>query len=192
MEYSDRNGDQVNQPTQSDRDFHLRSSIDREQINSSINRRVRFGSTARGSSFCHFFSNYGYCAYEQRTGNKCKFEHVAEVPNCKNGTACNRFKCMFKHPNSAAQTGNRAAQTGNTAVQTGTADVQTGNPVAQTGKSPDFLSMKTDSITYNNPWQIMPTWWGPNGVQFPPHLNPWNMMQLNPYQLNGNPNLKNH
>ena len=54
-------------------------------------------------SYSHLFSNYGYCAYEQRTKNKCKFEHLANVPVCQNGTACTLFKCMFKHPNSDAQ-----------------------------------------------------------------------------------------
>ena len=46
--------------------------------------------------YCHFFSNYGHCNFEENTGRKCKFMH-ARAPMCKFGQACNRDKCMFTH-----------------------------------------------------------------------------------------------
>ena len=48
--------------------------------------------------YCHFFVNTGKCNYEQRTGQKCKFEHKS-APMCNFGISCNRPKCMFTHPN---------------------------------------------------------------------------------------------
>ena len=47
--------------------------------------------------YCHFYSNFGKCLFEDRTGKTCKFLHE-NAPNCHNGMACNRHKCMFKHP----------------------------------------------------------------------------------------------
>ena len=47
--------------------------------------------------YCHFFVNTGKCTYEQRTGQKCKFEHKS-APMCNFGMSCNRPKCMFAHP----------------------------------------------------------------------------------------------
>ena len=48
--------------------------------------------------YCHYFSNWGRCDYEEKTGNKCKFEHGA-APMCNNGINCSRSKCMYSHPN---------------------------------------------------------------------------------------------
>ena len=47
--------------------------------------------------YCHFFVNTGNCRYEERTGQKCKFEHK-KAPMCNFGTNCSRPKCMFAHP----------------------------------------------------------------------------------------------
>ena len=52
--------------------------------------------------YCHYFSNYGRCLYEEKTGNKCKFEHGA-APVCQSGASCSRSKCMYKHPNLAGR-----------------------------------------------------------------------------------------
>ena len=48
--------------------------------------------------YCHYFSNYGKCLFEERTGGTCKFLHKA-APMCQNGVSCQRSKCMYKHPN---------------------------------------------------------------------------------------------
>ena len=47
--------------------------------------------------YCHYFVNKGSCRYEERTGEKCKFEH-SNAPMCNFGTSCVRAKCMFSHP----------------------------------------------------------------------------------------------
>ena len=51
--------------------------------------------------YCHYFSNYGKCYYEEKTGRTCKFQHT-NAPMCQNGMACQRSKCMYKHPNMEA------------------------------------------------------------------------------------------
>ena len=48
--------------------------------------------------YCHYYSNYGKCLFEEKTGQTCKFAHK-NAPICQNGTSCTRNKCMFKHPN---------------------------------------------------------------------------------------------
>ena len=48
--------------------------------------------------YCHFFSNYGKCLFEERTEKRCKFLHE-KAPICRSGTSCTRNKCMYKHPN---------------------------------------------------------------------------------------------
>ena len=55
-------------------------------------------SEERKSLYCHYFSNYGKCLFEERTGGTCKFQHKS-APMCKNGMSCQRSKCMYKHPN---------------------------------------------------------------------------------------------
>ena len=50
----------------------------------------------RRYNYCHFFSNYGYCKFEEETGYKCKFDHI-EAPICSFDGRCNRMKCMFSH-----------------------------------------------------------------------------------------------
>ena len=54
--------------------------------------------------YCHYFSNYGRCNFEERTGSKCRFEHRA-APVCQSGTSCKRSKCMYKHPNVGGMAG---------------------------------------------------------------------------------------
>ena len=46
--------------------------------------------------YCHFFSNFGECHWEQTTGRKCKFTH-RKAPVCNFDGNCNRKKCMFSH-----------------------------------------------------------------------------------------------
>ena len=48
--------------------------------------------------YCHFFVNSGKCPFEERTGDKCKFEHKS-APMFNFGISCTRPKCMFSHPN---------------------------------------------------------------------------------------------
>ena len=47
--------------------------------------------------YCHYFVNKGSCTFEERTGQKCKYEHT-QAPMCKSGINCTRFKCMYSHP----------------------------------------------------------------------------------------------
>ena len=54
--------------------------------------------------YCHFFTNYGRCPFEEKTGKRCKFLHKT-APMCKNGTSCTRTKCMFTHPNTYGRNG---------------------------------------------------------------------------------------
>ena len=53
-------------------------------------------STQRGK-FCHYFSNFGKCKFEDNTGRKCKFIHGG-APICRQGINCQRQKCQYKHP----------------------------------------------------------------------------------------------
>ena len=48
--------------------------------------------------YCHFFVNQGKCTHEERTGDKCKFEHE-KAPMCRSGMSCSRAKYMYSHPN---------------------------------------------------------------------------------------------
>ena len=57
----------------------------------------RAGSQAGRVMYCHYFSNFGKCFFEERTGNVCRFEHE-NAPLCQSGTSCRRSKCMYKHP----------------------------------------------------------------------------------------------
>ena len=56
--------------------------------------------------YCHYFVNKGYCRFEERTGTKCRFEHL-QAPMCSFGTSCNRFKCMYSHPKVPSSQNNR-------------------------------------------------------------------------------------
>ena len=91
--------------------------------------------------YCHYFTNYGKCFFEEKTGNRCRFEHKT-APMCQRGAACNRTKCMFTHPNLE-------------------------------GRNYHFLG-RSGSMNNVNPWgqqQMMS-----------PFMNPWGMMNMNPFQ----------
>ena len=47
-------------------------------------------------SFCHYYSNFGHCIYEEKTGKKCKFSHV-KAPVCNFDGKCTCDKCMYSH-----------------------------------------------------------------------------------------------
>ena len=68
----------------------------------SINERLQTLAHERTSNvsqqFCHYFTNFGKCDYEGKTGYRCRFEHTV-APMCQSGTACSRPKCMYTHPN---------------------------------------------------------------------------------------------
>ena len=53
--------------------------------------------TEHSPRYCHYFVNYGKCNFEERTGQKCRFQH-RQAPMCTSGTRCTRHKCMFNHP----------------------------------------------------------------------------------------------
>ena len=59
---------------------------------------VTYRNPTERTLYCHYFSNYGRCNFEERTGTACKFEHNG-APMCQSGLACQRNKCMYKHPN---------------------------------------------------------------------------------------------
>ena len=48
-------------------------------------------------NYCHYYVNTEKCDYEERTGNKCRFDHKP-APLCSFGLRCNRNKCMYIHP----------------------------------------------------------------------------------------------
>ena len=106
--------------------------------------RNDFSTSSREASasiqYCHYFTNFGKCFFEEKTGNKCRFEHKV-APMCQSGTACTRPKCMFTHPNTS-------------------------------GRSNTFLGRNMEIQNNMNPWHQMMN-------SFP---NPWNVMQMNPFQ----------
>ena len=80
-------------------------------VNERLQNIARSNQTARPISdtngypqYCHFFTNYGRCNFEEKTGKTCKFLHK-KAPMCKNGTSCTRTKCMFTHPNTFGRNG---------------------------------------------------------------------------------------
>ena len=48
--------------------------------------------------YCHYFTNYGSCLYEERSDRQCKFKHQI-APVCSMALTCTRPKCMYTHPN---------------------------------------------------------------------------------------------
>ena len=66
------------------------------------NPTTRPNSDAAEPKYCHFFTNYGRCNFEEKTGKKCKFLHKI-APMCKKGLSCTRTRCMFTHPNTGGQ-----------------------------------------------------------------------------------------
>ena len=55
-------------------------------------------------SYCHYFSNFGKCTFEEKTGRKCKFSHQ-KAPHCNFDLNCNRKKCMFSHTKTSPNQG---------------------------------------------------------------------------------------
>ena len=92
--------------------------------------------------YCHYFSNFGKCLFEEKTGAACRFEHKA-APVCQSGTACKRTKCMYKHPN--------------------TDGVSMKNP---------FLDQNRGFSQHINPWQMMSPWINPNQFMNPWNMEP--------------------
>ena len=68
-------------------------SINRENRTPNVDTEV-----SRSVQYCHYFTNYGKCTFEEKTGYRCRFEHSV-APMCQRGTACERAKCMYTHPN---------------------------------------------------------------------------------------------
>ena len=44
--------------------------------------------------YCHYFSNFGNCEFEEKSGLKCKFLHE-RAPMCNAGLNCSKMKCMY-------------------------------------------------------------------------------------------------
>ena len=111
--------------------------------------------------FCHYYSNYGKCDFESKTGNKCKYLHKDNVPMCQSGTSCTRSKCMFKHPKlSARQQGflNRqtSAQSYSVQQQANANQFHMMNPwwVANQGQNCFPNPWQTNQLMFTNPWQL--------------------------------------
>ena len=106
--------------------------------------------------YCHYFSNLGKCTYEERTGATCRFVHE-EAPMCQSGLACNRAKCMYKHPNMAGRKNNFLDQS--TAFPQPMNPWQTMNP---------WWNPHHNQIQHPNQMQYS------NQMQYP---SPWSMKQ---------------
>ena len=65
--------------------------------------------------FCHYYTNFGYCHYEEQTNRRCRYEHKI-APMCSDGDDCTRTKCMYSHPNKDAQPENSFLQRSRTRV----------------------------------------------------------------------------
>ena len=72
------------------------SNIQQSRKNTQTSSARKENSDIRKTKFCHYFSNFGHCKFEEDTGRKCKFEHK-KAPTCKFGRECNREKCMYSH-----------------------------------------------------------------------------------------------
>ena len=97
----------------------------------------RFPAESGRTLYCHFFSNFGKCTHEERTGHPCRFEHKA-APVCQSGMACKRIKCMYNHPNPGGMR-----------------------------NSSSFLDQTNFFPQNTNPWQMMNPWWNQNQNQIP-------------------------
>ena len=65
--------------------------------------------TGERTKFCHFFSNYGRCLYEEKNGTKCKFTHI-KAPVCNFDGQCTRNKCMYSHTKNKIQQSTKPQQ----------------------------------------------------------------------------------
>ena len=125
--------------------------------------------------FCHYYSNFGKCEFERKTGSKCKYEHSENAPLCENGTKCSRNKCMFKHPHMAPLCEN------GTSCSRPKCMFKHPNLAAR-----DNSFLARNALTRSpfmdhqipNPWQLMAPWWlttpGPFSMQ-----NLWQSNQPN-------------
>ena len=95
--------------------------------------------------FCHYYSNFGKCVYEERTGNTCRFLH-AEAPMCQRGTSCTRNKCMYKHP------------------------IIAGRRDSFLDRRPGRGSTQNPGNLNPHPWMMINPWWNPGQVPVP---GPW-------------------
>ena len=96
--------------------------------------------------YCHYFVNYGKCNYEERSGEKCKFDH-SQAPMCNLGINCSRLKCMFSHPRNTGSFSN--SENGN------------------------FLGQGRNLSPWMNPWPMMNPWMTQPQKQSQ-FINPWN------------------
>ena len=99
----------------------------------------------RYKRYCQFFANTGKCAYEERTGNKCRYLHE-KPPLCKFGINCSKMKCIFSHPR----------------LKGVPAEVNTN----------DFLGNIKNLINMINPWLNQSTG-NPWNIPARPNINPW-------------------
>ena len=136
----------------------VRQNSIHEASNNRVNERRNSASeqnsrkrTDSNVAYCHYFSNYGRCLYEESSKNKCRFEHKVNAPLCKSGTSCNRHKCMYKHPTSA-----------------------TGNSSFLGSNSNIMFSIPPWQVVPQTQW------WGsiPGQGQLQPQQNPWSQQRL--------------
>ena len=75
-----------------------------ETVNDRL-QRIAMNERSTGNEFnraniqyCHYFTNYGKCHFEEKSGQRCRFSHEV-APMCQASTSCSRVKCMYTHPN---------------------------------------------------------------------------------------------
>ena len=88
--------------------------------------------------YCHFYTNYGKCQYEEKTGLHCRFEHKS-APMCRAGMACTRHKCMYTHPNPG-----------------GRRNTFLGDPPSHQMRPSPWQQMTNTMHPMMNPWTFMP------------------------------------
>ena len=82
-----------------------RSEIDRNLIDiaNSSSFRSRSPPPIRSQNqYCWYFSKYGVCHFEIRTGKRCRFEHRSSSL-CSNGVTCKIKNCSYIHPSISDQ-----------------------------------------------------------------------------------------
>ena len=98
--------------------------------------------------YCHFFTNYGRCNFEEKTGKRCKFLHKT-APMCKKGLSCTRTRCMFTHPNTGGQN-SPFLGTGTQFQNNQTPWLQVMNPFSN---PLNFMAMNPFQMPANHPFQ---------------------------------------
>ena len=71
------------------KNFQAEKTVNPANITTRVNTKQKV-------QYCHFYSNFGKCMFEETTGNRCKFSHQ-KAPTCNYDGKCNRKKCMFSH-----------------------------------------------------------------------------------------------